>query len=168
MLFVISTIVIFNLPDNILKSKNFQYELYVQSISPQGWGFFTRNPKEEMVDIFEINGKKLKKISVPNMSFENRIGISRISRRVGYDISMLLGSFPKVVAWKTIPEMPKFAAKDSVVNLNVDSNKLYCLKNHQKYLLVKYNSTPWTWLEFKENGDKTQSFMSLTVKINYK
>src|SRR5581483_8297699 len=58
---------------------------------PEGWGFFTRNPREAIVDIYSIEGQnQLTLLSHANGSSAYYFGASRLGRRFGYEISMVL------------------------------------------------------------------------------
>lgn len=77
---------------------------------PQGWGFFTRNPREVMVDVYKEEGSKLELVSILNSSWKNYLGFSRNSRVVGFEMSEILKSIPHS-AWRNgrgslvVPEM---------------------------------------------------------------
>ena len=80
---------------------------------PQGWGFFTKSPKEAEASIYKINtNNTLTLISINNASYLNHFGLSRKARKIGFEISQILKEIPDS-SWqvgngdplKTIPKL---------------------------------------------------------------
>ncbi|MEM9389998.1 MAG: SdpA family antimicrobial peptide system protein [Bacteroidota bacterium] len=78
----------------------------VFSLIPQGWGFFTRDPREPLIDLYEISETNLNKLTLPNSSFEYLYGFSRGMRfrasRVGYLTEQI-----SETAWESFENLDK-------------------------------------------------------------
>jgi len=117
------------------------------SLTPQGWGFFTRDPKEKLIDIYKIHGSELIKLTIPNSSMSNYFGFSRKSRKIAMEVSVILSKL-KDIKWEISYK------NNSIVNNTppylLDKSNLYYL-SHGDYLLVRRTLTPWAWYGRKKN-----------------
>jgi len=119
------------------------------SLSAQGWGFFTRNPREEAVDIFKIEEGRLKRMTLVNSSASNYFGLSRKSRKIGMEVSIVLGKLKKKEAeWVRVTD-EDIVLHNTPINSLESSNLHYLSKG--EYLLTKRFATPWAWYNKKNN-----------------
>src|SRR5256885_14361051 len=65
----------------------FESKLPIIAIVPQGWGFFTREPREPSVEVFTQNGHPL---IDSNASPSNYFGLSRRTRALGVELGLIL------------------------------------------------------------------------------
>ncbi|MGX1023367.1 SdpA family antimicrobial peptide system protein [Psychroflexus sp. MBR-150] len=109
---------------------------------PEGWGFFTRNPREDMIDIYRINDdNKLVKSMYKNGHYSNYFGFSRKSRKIAMEVSIIANQIEDSI-WvkKTNPGMLEIP----IFKKEVDNEFLYFLDTGE-YLLVKRKTVPWAW-----------------------
>lgn len=121
---------------------------FFTAIAPQGWGFFTRTPKDDNVNIYLVKNNSIKLLSYPNGSYKNYFGGSRKSRTVGMEISIILSKL-KTVPWDTITVNSQVLHMTKVVH-HINSQSLFYLSKGE-YLLVKKPITPWAWYGNKYN-----------------
>jgi len=146
--FVFLLILIVNLGSTTIEM-SYEAKKTFLSLSLQGWGFFTRNPREEVVDIFKIEGHRLKKMTVINASASNYFGMSRKSRKIGMEVSVILGKLKKKEGeWKRMTKNEPMLHGDPIVPL--ESSNLHYLSKGE-YLLTKRVTTPWAWYNKKNN-----------------
>jgi antimicrobial peptide system SdpA family protein len=109
-------------------------------ISPQGYAFFTKNPKEAQVYIYKVNKNNSLQNICPNSStFEMLFGLSRKNTRLSFDFTEILTKLRK---WKPINEVDKFY----LTNPDVFNITKKDIKNHKgKYLIIKEERIPWAW-----------------------
>lgn len=65
-------------------------------VVPEGWAFFTRNPREEAIFLFSrrSNGEWDSASLGPNGIASNAFGLNRISRAQGVETALLMNRFP--------------------------------------------------------------------------
>lgn len=113
---------------------------------PQGWSFFTRNPRESdhLVYSKDANGKWISVIQ-PNASPKNLFGISRSGRAVSVEMGLLLTSLnDKGVKWTECKKSLKFCAdrlsvKTELVNKSPDAQ--IC----GEVIFSEQPPIPWAW-----------------------
>lgn len=125
----------------------------IVSLLPQGWAFFTRSPKEEKILVYKVHPSGLKKISMSNPDEKNLFGISRLSRRLTMETSIVLHEAKKI-SWteKTGVEHPPI---NSLEPLHIQSTN-NIIRNIQsgQYLIYKEKPIPWAW---KKNFNKANT-----------
>ena len=116
------------------------------SVLPQGWGFFTRNPREPLVDIYEITLNGPQKVTIPNASLKYIYGFNRgmrfTSSQVGYLVGMLQEN-----NWREFKNLKKAQTNvSSFIQLrNNFSPPLLC----GKFIMVKTERIPWAWAKHR-------------------
>jgi len=115
----------------------------INSILPQGWGFFTRNPKETKYRIYLMKGNELQIVNRKNSSSSNAFGLSRKYRRFGYEFTKIYTSI-KSKRWNKVntQEIPKLKQNISDT-VYIDSS--FLLIKEGSYLIEKYENIPWAW-----------------------
>jgi len=110
-------------------------------ISPQGYAFFTRNPREPQLYLFKIDTlNRLDNISPNSSTLKMLFGLSRKNRRSALEMNEIL---QKLTKWKdysnnlliqNVPIIDTFELK-SKENKNISG----------KYLIIKEKRIPWAW-----------------------
>jgi antimicrobial peptide system SdpA family protein len=123
------------------------------TLLPEGWGFFTRNPREPIVELYKIERERIVKITIQNGSSQNFWGISRKSRKIGMEMSMI-AVLIKSESW--------YGGKGNF-RLNIPKSS-YIIKKPKlvyflsgEYLVVSTDVIPWAWASHSEK-----------IKSNYK
>jgi antimicrobial peptide system SdpA family protein len=126
-------------------------------ISPQGYAFFTKNPKEPQVFIYKVNeNNKLTNICPNSSSVKMFFGLSRRNTRLSYDFTEILS---KLNNWEPIDKIDKFYIT-KIDTFILSSNDI---TNHKgKYLIVKEDRIPWAWS--KNLISPKKSFKFITIK----
>jgi antimicrobial peptide system SdpA family protein len=132
---------------------------------PEGWGFFTRDPREAIVDLYHIEkNNELIPFTRSNASAEFVFGASRLGRRYGMEVSMVL----KSVASNEWKYFNAYDYKDSVqlvkeveVPLKKIEHVNYLKKG--KYLLVYHEPVPWTYISHPEHFKVKWGLMKLSI-----
>src|SRR4051812_32531054 len=78
------------LPPNAI-TLPFESQTQVLRWAPQGWGFFTRNPREPQIVPFLRNGHWRSANLGPHAQFKYALGLNRRSRAQGVEMGLLLG-----------------------------------------------------------------------------
>lgn len=153
-----------NTPFRIHNQKlNFSLKAYV----PQSWGFFTRDPQEEQVIIYEVLGKEkmLKEVIFDMTSKDNYFGLSRKIRKKNYEFSQII---------LKIPEKQFDTVKGERSLLKVENSKgPYCVKidksdfdfiEEGELLIYKYSIIPWEWSKITNIELGRKSYVSIEYK----
>lgn len=123
------------------------YKRLFTSILPEGWGFFTRNPREDIISIYEVTDGKYKIALLPNGDASNLFGLSRKSRRMNMELSIIMNIIPKKI-WKFGNGNFLDSIPEEIYQCSQKKDHIYFFKG--KYLLVQYAVTPWAWSKHPE------------------
>jgi antimicrobial peptide system SdpA family protein len=125
-------------------------------ISPQGYAFFTKNPKEPQVYIYKVDkSNKLKNICPNSSSAEMYFGLSRKNTRLSYDFTEILSNLRK---WESIEKVEKFYLT------KLDTFKISrkdMLKHNGKYLIIKEERIPWAWSKSLSKSKKYFKYITI-------
>ncbi|WP_414649023.1 SdpA family antimicrobial peptide system protein [Chitinophaga sp.] len=131
---------------------------------PEGWGFFTKDPKESLVDIYCINEQDstLNELDLSNTSRRNCLGLSREARMRGYEMSMLVSQLSQQ-CW----------TKDTTLDIRthlMDSGYVLKTPNRFQYmtsglfLLKMRPPVPWAWSSMDQ--EKYTPFKTLKIVVH--
>lgn len=122
----------------------------VRFFIPQGWKFFTRNPREEEITAFRknIRGEWSSALLPAIASSSNLFGIKRNTRAQGIEIGMILASTKKEW-WIRCKErfdicIDKTTTTGSIPNKS--PNATLC----GEIVLVRQQTVPWAWSRAKK------------------
>ncbi|KOP37674.1 SdpA family antimicrobial peptide system protein [Flavobacterium sp. WLB] len=131
-------------------------------ISPQGWGFFTKNPRDPILSIYKIKNGELLEIDISNQSLKNSCGFSRSARMIGYEMSKVAEKI-RIKDWKqNLNGNMSDHLNDSVIS--IDSKHQFRHLTKGEYLLKLYSPIPYAWAKFDQ--EKYNRFS--VVKVNIK
>lgn len=141
-----------------------QYPPLTKSINylfPQGWGFFTRNPREDNVYAYRLKDNKIEEINLLNQSVTNFFGFSRSTRLKAFDLAILMekinnkswvrSSNPNINSHINLP----ITKVKRTNNLQFFSEGIYFIK------LKK--TIPWKWSNL--NQEKYTPYQIVKIKI---
>jgi antimicrobial peptide system SdpA family protein len=135
----------------------------IQYFFPQGWGFFTKDPKEALLDIYQLENNSLNKIELKNFSSANYWGLSRKSRIEGYEVSMILSTVGKT-KWKDtvgLASSDKPYLPDSAIT--VKTNQPFKYFDNGEYLFLLRKPIPYEWAG--RNQEKFAPYSVVRVKL---
>lgn len=116
----------------------------VRVVLPEGWAFFTRDPREPDVDVLALRkGEWVPALRRPFSAARNLFGLSRAGRAQAVELGMLMGEL------KTVPLTPCRAAPEQCAEaLEIQAT----VANHEgrrticgEVLVVVREPTPWAW-----------------------
>jgi antimicrobial peptide system SdpA family protein len=138
---IVFFIVVCSMPPSAYRP-DFRISAAVEAFMPEGWSFFTRSPREEMADLYSVEGDTVYRFTSTNGAPSNFFGLSRKSRKVGMDLSFLAESIPDS-AWETV----------SMLTASTPFKKIFkCKPNRRitsiprgRYIIAAYKPIPWAW-----------------------
>jgi antimicrobial peptide system SdpA family protein len=151
--------IFFNTMDYNLTSIESDNRAFVAKVLPEGWAFFTKDPREEMVDIYQLEENSWKPVSLKNSDPKNIFGISRKSRKMGMEISMICEQVMADSLWTSQVNLGQISFPAKYVRVD---NKNLVLLRAGEYALVKRAPVPWSWRHLINN--KNARYAIIRVK----
>lgn len=147
------------LPANPVK---LPYESKVSMIKwfPQGWGFFSKNPREDQ--FFAYNLKSGDSVfTFPNNRAENLFGLRRYGRTQGIEYGRIYAKLP-VTAWEKCEENSKYcinSLKSSITVENDIPRPTLC----GKVGIVNKGIVPWAWSKNSRRIEMPSKVMKVNI-----
>ncbi len=121
----------------------------IQAFVPQGWKFFTKNPRDERIDVLakDDNGRWRSILLGHNASAANLFGIRRNSRAQGVEFGLIASSLGKNrwISCSQRVDVCMNAAPVAATVKNISPGPTLC----GEVVLVKQPPVPWAWSRSK-------------------
>ncbi|PDY26987.1 SdpA family antimicrobial peptide system protein [Bacillus thuringiensis] len=159
LLTILFTLTLFNaLPDSPIKKEGKGVNMAIQFM-PQGWGFFSKNPRDETIFVYELQGAK--QIQWPNNTAKNFFGISRNGRSQGIELGIITSNLKKE-NWTTCDDGIKGCKKkDEILPIKV-KNPTPVPNVCGPYIIEMREPVPWAWAKITDG----KNYPSKIVKVN--
>lgn len=129
---------------------------------PQGWGFFTKNPKEEMFLVYKEEKGKFKKVVFENSSKENIFGFSKKVRYENMEYSFLLDAYKG--EWSKLSGDHITKLQDIPINDTIKLRKKFLILKKGTYCLVKLTHIPFAWSNSNQEEFRPYEIAKIYVK----
>ncbi|MBK8567068.1 MAG: SdpA family antimicrobial peptide system protein [Saprospiraceae bacterium] len=141
----------------------YQLKRCIAMVIPQGWGFFTKSARDPNYYVYKKDSSgTFKRYTINNTSIVNAFGVSRYSRRLSYESSIILNEL-KNAAWTEIKGVDLPNASELQTNYLFIEHA--ALKNFDsgQYLLCKEDIIPWAWKRnfIEENTRRDYIFIDM-------
>ncbi len=131
---------------------------YIRKLLPQGWGFFTRDPREPALIMYRVNDdNSLCLITLPNSSQLNCYGFSRKSRRLHLEFLRLQNLIPQEL-WKRCHNK-SLSFLEQLTPTGIKSNEEFLFLTAAKYVLLRYSKPTWLYLNSSLIFDDKKEFV---------
>jgi antimicrobial peptide system SdpA family protein len=131
---------------------------------PQGWSFFTRNPREAQVLLYKIDGKRIIPITQKHSSYKNLFGLIRKSSIYTSEIQIIRSKINDSLffntKWNYQENKIGLVPKGKITIYNEIFSPLLC----GEYLLVFQEPIPWAW----SKNMKSIKMPAKIIRINIK
>lgn len=116
-------------------------------IFPEGWGYFTRNPREPAIQLYSLEGDH-HPVMEPNFSMRSLFGLRRDERRIGGEIDFVLSQVP-AKAWLITRKRLSFEnlPDTTVVIKRTTQTGMLC----GDYLIQLQDRLPWAWAKPRDS-----------------
>jgi antimicrobial peptide system SdpA family protein len=130
----------------------------IVTFMPEGWGFFTRNPREEHTVLYQHQGDAWILRTLPNAN--GYLGASRSMRSQAGELALLLKTVsPK--AWRQTTGSIASCPMDSAVTIiNVYDHPTLC----GQYRVRVQDPVPWAWSRLQTLDQRKYKFLNITVR----
>lgn len=132
---------------NFLPPSNITHKNVLQELAPQGFGFYSKNPREETF-YFETE----ENLKIPNFQLANLFGLSREGRAQAIELGKIYTEIPK--------DYWKLCSSDNECNLVKQDLEEFILTKDENYrslekgvyYIYRYEPLSWYFREFKESS----------------
>lgn len=170
---IINTLFIFFVFNNSLSTSTpYDNPYFVKKLTrnlfPEGWGFFTRNPREEMLYFLKNDNDKLIKMINPCSSSEYSFGLDRNCRSKSAELEVIISQINDSL-WVT-EDTSILLGKKKIFSIPKDTvtNFFYYPKITGNILIVKQKRLPWAWSKNRNNLKIPLKYIEIYVKRNKK
>ena len=122
----------------------FEQKVNAQMWIPEGWKFFTRNPREERVAMLvQKDGQWINGSRTPNANPSNAFGLDRLGRAQGLEVALLLENVPSE-AWSACKGDTTSCLQNTAPTIhrtNISPNPSLC----GQVGFVSQKPVPWAW-----------------------
>ncbi|MEM4379996.1 MAG: SdpA family antimicrobial peptide system protein [Thermoplasmatales archaeon] len=138
--------------------------LIARDFLPEGFAFFTRDPREERPYLYELKDGMIELVTKPNASPSNLFGISRKQRAMHFELGSLITALSDQ-EWNTCATTFNYC-------LSMDSVKSYEIRNSTPnpilcgtYYLKSIKPVPWAWRN-SFRGEMPHKFVKIKVRCD--
>jgi len=128
---------------------------------PEGFGFFTRNPKETRLLVYQIRNQTLIKLNQPNFSFDTFFGLRRRSRAINLELGLLLDQIGQD-QWQDCEDSLNycvFQTENRPAKFdNFNLSPFLC----GELIIQKKDPVPWAWAK-NFNREMPSQFLKLKI-----
>ena len=138
---------------------------------PQGWGFFTRNPREDKYVLYQVSkNNTLELVTFKSTSSQNLFGLSRKGNRINIEALRIKSLLPNPNKWLNSTRDLHRLNFDSIsfnpINYNPKQFDEKKIIQPGKYVFKKYSITPWNWVKHPNNYDNEYMYYFFELKKN--
>lgn len=117
---------------------------FTMALTPEGWAFFTRNPREPVDRVFRWDGDAWRRFNRPNASPENLFGFRKTSRPIGAELSVLLSQVP-AGRWRSCDSALETCLRDPALTVVAVENRSRIQAVCGRFALERRPPVPWAW-----------------------
>jgi antimicrobial peptide system SdpA family protein len=130
--------------------------------APQGWGFFTRSPREERLTAYQfVDGRWRNPMRVPHALPRNVFGLNRVSRSQSVEMGLLL--YAAKQEWKSCAD-PLMECLDHAPPPQAIRNPCGAPAICGAIVVVQRQPIPWAWLKAPKHVEMPTRLLSLDVR----
>lgn len=133
-----------------------------RAILPEGFAFFTRNPREQQVTILKLTGNEFQIEKNVNGSIENLLGLKKTARSRDIEMATLISQISESEWLSCKSQLNECATHPETPILfleNKYANPLLC----GEYLIVLRNPVPWAWAKSMNSNAMPTLFVRIKV-----
>lgn len=144
----------------------FRTRAWLAVVAPEGWAFFTRDPREPQMLVYKRNGSTWSRASLANSMPANLFGLRRGSRLVTAELQQLLQDFPKE---RWVPCRTKVADclnGTKVRSFEVEKKTQILRKLCGETVVQLQRPVPWAWSRERDRIQMPSALAILRVRCS--
>ena len=143
----IGPVLLGSMPDSPLRpSLSFRQD--VIAIAPQGWAFFTRDPREPVDRVYTRSGPEWVQVTYTNSSRRNWLGLKRDARALNVELASLLSEVDPAL-WRNCPGRLETCLRERDVPAVAVVNRSRIRALCGEILVERRPPAPWAWSRAK-------------------
>jgi antimicrobial peptide system SdpA family protein len=143
-------------------SSNYKTQTSFRTFIPQGWGFFTRNPREKALLFYQKQGNKWQLVNSSSANYKKLFGLSRLSRRENIELGYITSQLNGVKNWLDCDNnMPNTCEPDSI---NIVKNNYKNPIIEGEYLIRIVEPVPWAWSKLMTEEQRKSKVLKIFVQ----
>lgn len=147
----------------IPSNETFKRKALIFNIIPQGWGFFTRDPRENEIWTYQILDNSILKVTETNGNLNSFYGASRRNRLINIELGFLVSqihasSWIKMKGGKLI--------FDKKIHTDTIINSFNPLTIKGSFFIVEQERVPWAWSKNSDTIIMPYKYTKIYVKTN--
>ncbi|HTS46113.1 MAG TPA: SdpA family antimicrobial peptide system protein [Puia sp.] len=167
-LFIVFNLITYS-DDNPIKIRYRIFDGRFKLFFPEGWAFFTKSPREDFIEVYEMSNSHLQKVRGQRQAeLSDWLGLKRDSRAESVEFSYLLSRVKSQDGdslWTecNFSELENLISHDKVKTYPVSNSTIspfYC----GRIFLVKKQVVPWAWSANFEKINLPVQVISLLVE----
>jgi len=118
----------------------------IYDIAPQGWAFFTRDPKERVVRLYKIQKNELIYINkTTSLSSRDIFGVKRDKRWISIELAGIIANVETSKKWEEFRNTTFHEAAKSLEITDTVKVKKNSLLDEGEYMVCISRRLPWAW-----------------------
>lgn len=132
------------------------------AVAPEGWGFFTRNPREPGFQLYQQLGGHWRQVLLHNGEARTMFGIRRDARVQGVELQGLIYAIPDSAWTQARDPLPDLLERSDLFTHQVANRALHPTMCGD-YVLVRQEPVPWAWASARDRLDMPSRSVRLQV-----
>jgi len=118
----------------------------IYNFVPQGWAFFTRDPKENVLKLYKIQNNELIYINkTASLSFQDAFGIKRNKRGISIELAEIVAGMETSKKWEGFRDIELSEASKTMKITDTVKVQKKSLLEQGKYIICTSRRLPWAW-----------------------
>lgn len=164
LLVFIFLVLVVSIPESSISFSNFRSQIFLRTIMPEGWAFFTRDPRESDYEYFEIkNGTLRRNNKFPFSIPANFFGLKRTPKLLNSELFMVMNQLDSSVL--------RQADGCTLKELSLLKPTFHNVRNPSKTRLLQdsicvilYKPIPWAWSTTMTQHENQCEYMFLCIE----
>ncbi|AVO03405.1 hypothetical protein A9958_13295 (plasmid) [Staphylococcus simulans] len=159
--FITSTLIGINKDNPITAKLNKDTQIKISAIWPQGWGFFSKNPRGTNMKIYALDGSR--EIRLPNMIVKNGFGLNRKGRAQAIEAGRINSKIPnqKWVSCSSNCNIAHLQNTKSSIDIKNDSPRKL-LKG--SYIFAQEKAVPWNYRKYYSKDTNITKYIKVNIE----
>ena len=151
----------------LLRRPPFRLRINTVALAPEGWAFFTRNPREAVVLVHKMRDiGRWERLSLANFTPGNLFGLRRSSRLLTTEMALLLRGIPSDRWVPCRASIPECLAREKPATFTVEKKTPAVASLCGETVLQVVEPVPWAWSSSRDRIRMPSKILKLKVRCS--